>query len=203
MSINLNDLTINISESVYKPREDSYLLLGVSKKEFTDQPIIEIGSGTGLTILSLARSYPKENYLTIDLNFDAARLTHSNAKINQINNCMILCGGLLSPFRKNGTPRNVIFNPPYLPANPEVDRLLSTNEKIMYVGGQKGYELSSHLINQLEDDHILLIILSSLASTPKEFNNMHPDWNIDEVASRNMDDGETLWVLKCRRAQFA
>lgn len=203
MSIELNDLTIDTSDTVYKPREDSYLLLEVAKKEYNDSSVIEIGSGTGLSILSLAKNSPFQMFLALDLNYNAAKLTGLNARNNRIENCMVICGNLLSPFRKRGVPRNIIFNPPYLPADPEYDKLLSNNELVQFVGGENGYELTSHFISQLEDDHILLIILSSLASTPKEFSKMHPEWIIDNVTSRNMDDGEILWVLKFRRVQYA
>ncbi|MCE7735431.1 MAG: class I SAM-dependent methyltransferase, partial [Candidatus Heimdallarchaeota archaeon] len=116
--INRNELTLFDHETVYQPREDSYLVVDNLPKFINNKSraqILEIGLGSGIISLSALRDFPENLYYSVDLNFDAALLTLKNMKHNNLENLHIICSDLLLSFRKGINFDTIIFNPPYLP----------------------------------------------------------------------------------------
>ncbi|MHA2253056.1 MAG: methyltransferase [Candidatus Kariarchaeaceae archaeon] len=187
-----------LDDQVYSPKEDSFLLLKVLKKEdlISFDTILEVGSGSGYITISLASTMPTKTVYTTDINYQAAYLTNYNAKANDIENVHVICGSLNRFFRRKSCPRIVIFNPPYLPEDPELDAFTPKYEHQQLVGGKIGYEVASSLINNLEDsNHIIFMIISSLATNPASFKNIHTNWDVHIIESESFGF-EIIWVIK-------
>ncbi len=132
------DLGIAVSQSaeVYRPSEDSYLLLGaVSVAE--GERFLEVGTGTGLVALHAAKAAAA---VATDVNPAAVALARENALHNGIRLDVVLTdlmAGLRGPFDV------VAFNPPYLEGGP-----LSPLERA-WQGGEAGSEVAVRFLKDL------------------------------------------------------
>jgi methylase of polypeptide subunit release factors len=196
-------LRIFTDSHVYQPREDSFLMSDILIEEKIAQgDLVEIGSGTGIIILSLAKSNPNSSYYAVEINYEAALLTKKNSIVNEFDNIQIICSNNLRPFRKNSLPKILVFNPPYLPVDPEIDPHTPKYELYQLVGGDKGYETLNDtisILSILDYPVTLYCIISSLSINPIEFANLHEEWNTSVLTSQNMGF-EVIWVLKMRRS---
>ena len=188
---------------VYRPREDSFLMADILlENKITVNDLVEVGPGTGIIILTLAKSNPKLSYLTVEINYEAALLTRKNSVSNELDSIQVICTDNLRPFRKNSLPGIVVFNPPYLPVDPEIDPYTPKYELYQLVGGDKGYEtlnVTISLLSSLNYSVTLYCIISSLSINPVEFAKLHEQWDTSIITSQNMGF-EVIWVLKMIRS---
>ncbi|MEE8231956.1 MAG: HemK2/MTQ2 family protein methyltransferase, partial [Thermoplasmata archaeon] len=104
-------LDLGEDDEVYRPAEDSYLLLRALDLADANS-FLEIGTGTGLIALHAARRVPT---LATDINPLATGLTQANARRNGLSLDIVradLFRGLRGKFDV------IAFNPPYLPLRP-------------------------------------------------------------------------------------
>ena len=95
-------------EQVYQPEADTYFLLDAAKKEIKPYDLVlEIGTGSGLISRELAEV---SNVVATDINPHAA-LCASCAGVT------VVQSDLFAGIR--GTFSLILFNPPYLPTQPE------------------------------------------------------------------------------------
>ncbi|RMG30903.1 MAG: hypothetical protein D6732_15490 [Methanobacteriota archaeon] len=127
--------------------------------------LVEVGCGSGAVILTL--SDPAQFNITIDRNFEAAVQTAENARINNLSICVV-AGYLLTPFRRDGLPKTILFNPPYLPEDPEFDPYLSKADRLALIGGKKGDETAWKLVEGLEPTQEAFVIFSTIATNVTE-----------------------------------
>ena len=93
----------------------------------------------------------------------------------------------------------LIFNPPYLPEDSEIDPYSPKHELQQLVGGKKGDEVINSIINSLDDSvNIVFTMISSLATNPIEFSINKKEWSISVVSSENLGF-ETIWLLKLEK----
>lgn len=94
---------------VYSPAEDTYLLLKAARDEIRHgNRVLEVGTGNGCIAIALG---PDASLcIATDINPHAAAYVHAQG-IDVVRTD--LCAGLRGPFDL------VIFNPPYLPTQPE------------------------------------------------------------------------------------
>jgi release factor glutamine methyltransferase len=145
-----------ISDEVYPPAEDTYLLLKAALAEAGPEDLVlEIGCGSG--ILAEELSSRVQRLIATDINPHALRATRSRAvKVDLVRADL---------FRGIGERFDlVLFNPPYLPFRPEersgnwIDRALD--------GGESGRETVDRFLQELEE-HLrpggrALLLISSL-----------------------------------------
>ena len=109
-----NDIEIKTKEDVYYPREDSELLAR-NVEEISDKKILEVGCGSGLISIIMAR---KNDVTSADINPVAVELTKENAKRNGVDIDAIQS----DLFDKIDEKYDIIvFNSPYLPDSDEID----------------------------------------------------------------------------------
>lgn len=149
------DIELDVPDSVYYPKEDSELLIEVIQKiDIKGKNILEIGCGSGLLSIIMARKGAKVT--ATDINPDAIEAAEINAEKNGAN---ILV--LLSNMFENVTGKFdlVVFNPPYLPIGED-------EGDITYSGGSSGREIIelfvSHVKNYLNKNGVVLMVISSL-----------------------------------------
>ena len=145
-----------ISEEVYPPAEDTYLLLGAALAEARmEDRTLEIGCGSG--ILARELSSRVQCLIATDINPHALHATRSRAGDVELIRADLFKG-------IGGRFDLVLFNPPYLPFKPEersggwIDWALD--------GGESGRETVNRFLRELED-HLLpggraLLLISSL-----------------------------------------
>ncbi len=192
--------SIQICEKVYKPREDTIFLIDTivglpNFEELQKNGWIEVGSGTGAIICCLQRQ--GELCLAVDRNYHAAKLTGQNAKMNK-KTVQTVAGDGLTPFRRKTLPANVVFNPPYLPEDPEADKGLSHEEKIALIGGKKGDEETWRVLHQMDTYQTAFVIISSLATTPNEMQARGRGKFKVETVGKLQLGLETLWVVQVK-----
>ncbi|MDH5401660.1 MAG: methyltransferase [Candidatus Heimdallarchaeota archaeon] len=195
--IESSGVRIYLSDNTYTPREDSFLMYDCILEYFTgtNQPIVEIGTGSGFTIIQVCSKWTNLTNIATDISLDACLLTLKNAKTNRIDNLHIVRTDLCLPFRKGDHLSTVIFNPPYLPADPDTDGMMSESELHQLVGGKKGYEIANRLVNieNLSGSQILIII-SSLSTNPVQFAKFHNTRNVQVIRTLHLGF-ETIWIL--------
>jgi len=145
-----NNMEFDIPQSVYEPREDSLLLLE-SVKEIKGKKVLEVGCGSGIISIILA----KQNDVTaVDINEEAVEATKKNAEMNNVH---LKCfqSDLFSDI--SDTFDIILFNPPYLPAE---------EEDLTYSGGADGRQVIEKFIpqcrNYLKNDGEIYLLISSL-----------------------------------------
>ena len=189
-------MRIHLPSTVYKPREDSFLMIDEITPLFTkNTSFCEVGSGSGIISISLALQN-SSMVLATDINFDAALITHQNASFNKCDHLLVVCTDLVASFREGGLPKFLLFNPPYLPEDPEIDDFTPRYEQLQLIGGKKGYEIIINFMqNRRNKNHIVFTIISSFSTNPIDFQQMNPEWNCYSVDSKNLGF-ETIWLMK-------
>lgn len=142
-------LTIEIHPEVYEPAEDTFQLIeAVEVKE--GDTVLEIGTGCGIVALECVRI--GADVICSDLNPYAVTLAKQNYLINKPSlkgSFEIRQGDLFSVINRDERFDVIIFNPPYLPTQPE-DRIGGTGWfDIATDGGVDGLELTKRFIEGL------------------------------------------------------
>ena len=142
-------LIIDFHPEVYEPAEDTFQLIeSVEVKE--GDTVLEIGTGCGIVALECARIGAE--VICSDLNPHAVKLAKRNYLTNKSSlkgSIEIRQGDLFSVLNKDDRFDVIIFNPPYLPTQPE-DRMGGTGWfDIATDGGVDGLELTKRFIDGL------------------------------------------------------
>jgi len=143
------------SDPVYQPAEDSRLL-GEATREFVDEgdTVLDVGTGSGWVAKVAAEE--SAHAVGVDLNPHACREAREHG-IETVR------GNLVEPFRAD-TFDTVLFNPPYLPTDPE-DEGDDWQEKALS-GGESGRKVIEPFLDTvgrvLAPDGEILMLVSSL-----------------------------------------
>lgn len=175
---------------VYSPEMDTYLLLECSLKELRQgERVLEVGTGSGYIASRLAR---ETCIVATDINPFAVREAR-NLGIEVVR--ADLMDGLSGPFDM------VIFNPPYLPTQPE-ERICDWLEYALD-GGASGREVITRFAGQVErvlapGGRILLLVssLTGIHEVGEIFREL--GYNVCMTGQRDVYE-ETLVVLKITR----
>lgn len=214
----IDHLTPEDYQNVYEPAEDSFLLLDALEKdleyltkELKPRVCLEIGSGSGIIITSVAKYVDACICLSTDINAVACSVTKRTAANNPPAKVDTLQMNLVDGFRPNCIDL-LIFNPPYVVTSdeelisskmPEGQEITSKNLVYTWAGGENGRRVIDILIENLE--HILsaegvLYLLVLKENKPKEI--------IDIVGGKGFTGaifmerripGEYLYILKIKR----
>lgn len=109
-----------VETRVYGPAEDSRLLLEAARGRVgDDHRVLEVGTGSGYVAVELAAA-TGARVLASDLNPHACRAARERAAEAGVA-LPVVRGDLTRPFRADAFDR-VLFNPPYLPRDPDAER---------------------------------------------------------------------------------
>ena len=155
-------LKLNVLESVYKPREDSFLLIKALRIN-SGEKILEVGTGSGIIAIHCAKT--GADVIAIDINPAAVKCAGHNAKANDVT-LKVFESDLLSALPERLKFDKIIFNPPYLPSD-EKDKAYD----ISWSGGKSGVDVTNRFLKQakkhLEANGEIYFVLSSLAKLEK------------------------------------
>jgi release factor glutamine methyltransferase len=144
-------------EPVYMPREDSYLLAEVVN-ELVEGKVLDMGTGSGIQAITAALKRQVTEVVAVDINPLALELAEKNALKAGVRDKIKLVKSSL--FQEISDKFDwIIFNPPYLPSEGEVD-------ECSWTGGEKGSEIIEDFLkiadNYLKKNGKILMVFSSL-----------------------------------------
>lgn len=149
---------------IYEPAEDSFLLQKYVKK-YSKGIVLDMGTGSGIQAEEAAKSKKVVKVFGVDINEDAIIHCIRNQKNKKITFATSNLFRLFKLDRRYMKTRfdTIIFNPPYLPDDPNVkDKALD--------GGKKGHELICKFLRGckrfLKPNGKILLLFSSLTSKP-------------------------------------
>ena len=145
---------------MYQPREDSYLLQKHVNK-YAKGIVLDLGTGTGIQALEAAKSKKVVKVYALDIDKEA--IEHCRTHIDN-KKIVFLKSDLFQAFRGDDRYKDlkfdtIIFNPPYLPEDPN-------DKDVALDGGKKGYELICRFLNEakpfIKPKTKILLVVSSL-----------------------------------------
>lgn len=143
---------------VYRPSEDTFLLMDAIKDMPYVRRAVEVGSGSGLVSVALTDKADYVMSTDIDLSSCYATLERLR-KHDRRTSTDVVCCDLLSAFRENSGFDLIVFNPPYLP-----DEYLKDTSVF---GGKHGVEISVEFLHQacnmLSRSGKILLVVSSVS----------------------------------------
>ncbi|MHA2357211.1 MAG: methyltransferase [Candidatus Heimdallarchaeaceae archaeon] len=194
------EVDLEIPDDVYFPSDDTFFLLNSIKLNRNHNILVEIGGGSGIISIVLARRYDHLRTIITDISFKATKTIENNCRTNNLQDRVdTICMDKLLALRYF-TPDIVIWNPPYLPKEREEEHLQSI-EKKMIVGGKEGYEEVIELIKQIRSREIkteFITIFSSLTLNKLKLEQLFED-NFDmEILSETKLFFEKLYLVKLK-----
>lgn len=119
---------------IYEPREDSFLLLEEIQKQKKIENALDIGTGSGILALELAKH--AKNVIAVDINKEAIKEFNKIIKKNHIRNIKTIHSDLFS--KVFGKFDLIVFNPPYVPTKPQKSKISGAqkNEEIFLGKGK-------------------------------------------------------------------
>ena len=159
----LGDCTFLVSNDVYKPAEDTFLLAENLAVE-EDDVVLDMGTGCG--ILGVLAAKKAGEVVAVDVNPYAVQCARINAKLNRVVEKMdIRQGNLFEPLKEDEKFDVIIFNPPYLPS--KADSQKTWIEKA-WSGGPTGRNFIDKFIseapNHLKKGGRIFLVQSSLSN---------------------------------------
>jgi len=150
---------------IYEPREDTELILS-QLKNYAKGNILDIGTGTGILAIAAAKVNIFNHVIGVDINDEALECAKKQAE--GLDNIQFIHSDLFEAFKgKEKKFDLVIFNPPYLPEEPEED----DDVKIALSGGKKGYEILERFFSEASPYLMpygkILILFSTLTGREK------------------------------------
>ena len=169
-----------INKNVLIPRQETELIIEITKKlaidqQYSDFKILEIGSGSGIISIALAKELnnKKIEYILTDISEKALKVSLKNIEQSNKNTFHFIKTNLGNGIK--GTYKFIISNPPYL-SKKQIDHLspeLQSEPINALYGGKNGYELSLKLLLETKQKQIKFeyIILEINSETYLEFFN--------------------------------
>jgi len=128
-------LLLLVSKAVLIPRPDTERLVEIARdflsREKHNRPlrILDLGTGSGAIVLSLAAEHKEHHFFAGDISPAATVLAKQNAYKNNLDNIHFFAGDWLGALRPTEKPFDMIVsNPPYIPSDdihnlqPEISR---------------------------------------------------------------------------------
>ena len=164
--VNFGDVKILTHPPVYTPAEDSFLLakavnaLAVGK-------VLDVGTGSGIQAITAAKKESVTKVVAVDVNEAALQCAESNAELNKVKEKINFMRSNLFD-RVEGVYDTIIFNPPYVPVEPE-EKL--DGESMAWHGGTDGRSVLEPFLSSfasfLTPKGQLLLLQSSLNDLEK------------------------------------
>ncbi len=192
-------ITLYVPDKVYYPREDSLLLANVLEKTKLKGSILDIGCGSGLLAIIMAKA---AEVTAVDVCSLAVKTTLQNAEINKIK-LKAIQSDLFSKVK--GKFDLIVFNSPYLPAQPNANldgQPTETNlyNDITYSGGKKGRTVITKFIRNvkkyLKKNGKILLLISSLTGEKEVLTLFKANNFKTKIISRQKIPWEELMIIE-------
>ena len=170
------DLSFEVSEEVYKPAEDTFLIADKLDQVIdAGDTVLDIGTGCGILAVIAAKKASK--VVATDINPHAVECAKRNANTNRTGNKVeVRLGDLFEPVSRTEKFDVIVFNAPYLPSIPSEHKMWISRA---WAGGSSGRKAIDRFIAKAptylkEKGRILLVqsTLSNSKETLRKFNGM-------------------------------
>jgi release factor glutamine methyltransferase len=188
------------------PRPETELMIDALKKHLPAVAlprVLDVGTGTGALILSVARELPQCETWACDISPVCLEITRENAVRNGLADPRLFESDLFSSFDENIRWHVIISNPPYIAATdvaslePEVR---DHDPVSALVGGAEGWELPAALLTaahaRLEDGGILLMEIDPRQFLSLQKQGLASGWNSIEGLPDYQQDNRFLLCKK-------
>lgn len=206
-------IPFQVNRNVLIPRPDSECLvesaLAVFSQRASDPPlaVLELGTGSGALVVSLALEDPRHCYVAADLSAGAVALARRNASRNQCRRIHFFAGDWLEAVSDRRAFFDVILaNPPYVKTG-EMSRLqpeITCEPRWALDGGPDGLNSIRHLIHRapayLNPGGMLLLEIGyDQKSAVQELVEQQPAWASVDF---RRDYGGVARVAEIRRSEL-
>jgi len=133
------------------PRPETELLIDYASKyikKYNLKNIVEVGVGSGIISIILAKKFPDLNIIATDISKDALKIAKKNIESFNINNIKLLNCSLLDEIDDTSIDM-VISNPPYIKEYELLEKNLSYEPQNALFGGLNGDEILHQLIDEV------------------------------------------------------
>ena len=136
------------------PRPETELLIEFILEQNipADSFILDIGAGSGIIGLTLAKEFPDSLVVGIDVSFEALTLVQENKKLLQVENYFPLQSDILKAI--NGKFNLIVANLPYIPTADlaTLDSIVINNDPLLALdGGEAGITFIERLIDSAKN----------------------------------------------------
>lgn len=177
------DLTLEVPESVYYPREDSLLLAKTLGNRHAGK-VLDMGCGSGILSILLAKN---NDVTAVDINKDAVKAAIDNAEKNKVSLKVMVSD--LFVFIDDSYDL-IVFNAPYLPVE---------NEDKQWSGGIKLIEkFISQAKPHLNKRGKILLLISSLTGEKAVLSAFRDNGFSAQTIKREKVPWEELIVIEAR-----
>jgi release factor glutamine methyltransferase len=149
-------LEFDVSSDVLIPRPETEFLVEEALKFIPQNTIslpmniLDMGTGSGAVIISLAKNRPGHHFFASDISLTALTIAVANAKKHGVQDISFFAGNWFAPIAQNrDTFDLIVSNPPYIPVM-EIDRLapeiVQYEPALALAGGDDGMQALKILI---------------------------------------------------------
>ena len=118
------EMTVAVDQNVLIPRPETEFLVEAALNLIPESSnarrmrILELGTGSGAIILSLAAGRPGHLFYASDMDFNALKVARKNAGANQLaGHVGFFAANWFAPIQATAEFDLIVSNPPYIPAN--------------------------------------------------------------------------------------
>lgn len=162
-SVSVHGKTYEISEEVFNPKY--YITSEFMARHINASPeemVLDMGTGSGIQAITAAQRGGR--VVAVDINPEAVKCARRNAKINGVENMvLVLQGDLFSPLGRDDRFDIILFTPPYLEgfARANFDHALFDHNKML---AQRFFEDAKR---HIKENGYVQMIYSSIAEHGK------------------------------------
>jgi release factor glutamine methyltransferase len=153
-------INFTVKRDVLIPRPETEVLVEQAAKILLENAmdkkqieVLEIGTGSGVIPVSLAKDHKNIVVFSVDISFKALKVAKVNVQSNGFDNrIMLVCGDSLRPFKNGKKFDMIVSNPPYVSSlefdmlDPEIKNY---EPKLALDGGKDGLYFYSEWIPEL------------------------------------------------------
>lgn len=141
-----------IAKGALIPRPETELLIDEVLKNIEDKSapltIVEVGVGSGIISIMLARFLPNARFIAVDISKDAIAIAQKNIqKFGLSHRIELREGSLLEPITEHID--YLVSNPPYIANAAPLESNLSYEPQNALFGGEEGDEIIKELLDEL------------------------------------------------------
>jgi release factor glutamine methyltransferase len=142
----------HIEEGALIPRPETELLIDEVIKHYPDTDadlqFAEVGVGSGIISIMLAKKYKNAKFIAVDISSDALRVAKKNIeKFGLSDRIELRLGSLLEPVKEKVD--YLVSNPPYIEDGVELESNLDYEPQNALFGGKIGDEIIKELLDEV------------------------------------------------------